>query len=425
MSWLKLTRIADISRFGEEALEIVSTYVQDNERLKVYSSSDITILRLQQRIGSECENNYLFIFASEYIWAPPEANSYLALFSPVIISYDSDVYVRHDVLHGSECATRNKVIISCKYFAGDYFFHFGHFLRDIMGLLLFVSERLNDQLDPALSGRLTGHFYLGTSIKSSYSDIMSSFGIHASSILSHFSRYLTFTPEYYYANRLSITWASFQGLLLVPTHDWAANYLLKRSKEYECISKMCRLSSPLESTITKEADPDHVGKIRIKGCLLTRKDLPQNKAKRWKNDTDILEICSSVQIRNGRALEVSYHILEHERYNPLDRAREILRYDFVVGSGSSAMYPSLLFTNRLHLIVLPRRPTQAELNTSPLADFKVFGSEHTEMIFPSYDNKDISHIWQSEFYWSARELEAAIITCLLMTKNVHIRGMLS
>jgi hypothetical protein len=425
MSWVILNRIGDLSCFGEEALELVTTYEHDKERLDVYSSSDIKILRLQQRVGSDCETNYLFIFASQYIWVPPEADAYLALFWPVIITCDNDVYVRDDVLLSRENANKNKIIINCNYFSGDYFFHFGHFLRDIAGLLLFLSERISVQVDPVLSGRLTGHYYLGTSIKSFHADILSAFDIKADLLLSQFSRYLTFSNEYYYTNRLSITWSSFQGLLLVPTHDWAPSYLLRRSKEHESIGKMLMLSSSMDKSLAKEAIPDHVGLIRLRGCLITRRDLPHNKKKRWENDADILELRTRIRIENRGILEVSYHLLEHEKYDPLDRAREILRYDFVVGSGSSAMYPSLLFTNRLHLIVLPRRPTRAEQRKSPLADFKVFGSDHALFIFPSCDNKDTSHIWQSEFYYSTKEFEAGIITSLLMTKNIHIRNMLS
>lgn len=273
---------------------------------------------------------------------------------------------------------------------GDMAFHYGHFLRDCLGLMHWLAD-VGQASEQLLSTRCIGPSYLTFQPK-----LAGDFGLK-------FEQF-NVAPSLNNAIAVDQHWrvALFslpQAQLLVPTtKDFALQQLRQRLR-----------SKQSQFPFTSTASPAFLGAKRlISGALLSRRRL-KSKTERWRNDIELTRslipideqtVCSITLVDPDNVMET------------LDRARVLAGFDFVIGSGSSALYPSLLINQwQPHVVVIPFQPLTDD---TPLADFTVFANQ-VHLITASDQAAEIPEscsFWQASFAMQPLRFQQELTRCL-------------
>ena len=282
------------------------------------------------------------------------------------------------------------VLINLHSDCGDMAFHYGHFLRDCLGLMhwLAVSGQASEQL---LSTRCIGPSRLTFQPK-----LAGDFGLK-------FEQF-NVAPSMSYAMAVDQHWrvALFslpQAQLLVPkTKDFALQQLRQHLR-----SKQSQFPS------TSTASSAFLGAKRlISGALLSRRRL-KSKTERWRND---IELTRSLIPIDDQTVCLITLVDPDNAMETLERARVLAGFDFVIGSGSSALYPSLLINQwQPHVVVIPFHPLTDD---TPLADFTVFASQ-VHLITASDQAAEIPEscsFWQASFAMQPLRFHQQLTRCL-------------
>jgi len=371
----------------------------------------IYCLQWKTKRGMAADETYLLtLYGDRYVYLPADKRKWMSAWDPIFRMHSGRVLLAA----GQSIKKTLGVVASFPRYNGDYFFHFGHFHREVIGLLwlLYGASR-----KPGVQGQLRDYCsncrYLAPTLQDFHINILDGLGVeHGNLVRREEIEDIIFEDAH-----KQISKVNFKGPVLIPSHDLSPVVIRE-----DIIGKFGTLR--VWDNGRPKAEEKVGRKKEIRGCLLTRAGLGRNKSKRWVNDTDILSLKHEIPTSNGNFF-ISFSMLEHEKLLPIERCEVISGFDFVVGSGSSAMYPSILFTDTLHIIMLPRRPTSKELATTSLRDFKVFGSQKVTLTFPEKASIEYNEdIWQTAFTIERSQAIRSIESIILNTRNTIVRCIL-
>ena len=406
---LKLSSTLDGLRFAQQL---------SGSELNCFAISNATLLTLSWKIPGDTsvDETSLLIIDDSYIYLPNDKIKWLYAWEPVLNLKDKKINLS---LPLSSLEVHEHLIAGFPKYNGDFSFHFGHFHRDVIGLLVLLKNKYLSSPAKIFDHAFFDLKYILSGVSNFHLDLLDHLGIPSSMWT---CRDFVSTVVYSDSSK-SISAVKFNGLILKPDLDFAISYLLESCHSRDFI--LGRGHNFLSRTHNKanQVSVPPSSDVLLTGALLTRySPLAANKRKRWSNDYEILS-ASHKFIVEGKQIQLEFKLVDHESLLPIARAKALSTFDFVIGSGSSAMYPSLIFSQVLHLIVLPRQPSHFELFNSALRDFRVFGLSNYSFLFLDFSGQTSAHnddIWQSSYVIEIAAILHKIEAVLCSTCNPRI-----
>lgn len=373
--------------FGLDWQEVVSCHAASG--LRCSQGLQLQLLRFAYSSGTTYEEADFYII-NNTLYSSPSRLATSRVFDRFLRFDPNKVFlaqIRSDI---PSQVIDEPVLINLYSDCGDMAFHYGHFLRDCVGLMhwLAVSGQASEQL---LSTRCIGPSRLTFQPK-----LASDFGLKFELFnVAPSMRNATAVDQHWRVALFSLP----QAQLLVPTtKDFALQQLRQHLR-----SKQSQFPS------TSNASQAFLGAKRLlSGALLSRRRL-KSKTERWRND---IELTRSLIPLDGQTVCLITLVDPDNAMETLDRARVLAGFDFVIGSGSSALYPSLLINQwQPHIVVIPFEPLTDD---TPLADFTVFANQ-VHLITASDQAAEIPEscsFWQASFSMQPLRFQQQLTRCL-------------
>ncbi len=282
----------------------------------------------------------LTIVENKYIYCPKEKREWLNIWLPLLIPSIKPHHIslqaeQWESLQQTKPWTQNLLILPEYY--GDYSFHFGHFLMDVLPILKCLREKQSEQ------NRLSGLKYSLYPLLEFHRELISVENLHSQVVVYSNKEVL---HNLIYADRSRVIWAEqSQSRIVQPT----LNYGFARAV-------MSKINEHNSSDYSESQDALQELKCKYKGLIYDRSG--SSLFRRLANVAELHNRAFSVQLKSGQFQFSfdSFDYIETGVYGRIQKARD---YDFVIGPFGSHFLPTMIECNIMHMFIVPFKPSQS------------------------------------------------------------------
>lgn len=305
---------------------------------KLYCTRPLNVIQLKLRwVTSNPDITSLTIIEGRYLYCPMNERKWLRLWAPIVLLDAQCDYVDIDL--SEYCRSRAgtlfdyNIIILPDYY-GDYGYHFGHFLIDVLPILVFLgmyqaSLKLGD-IKYALYPFLGFH-----------EEIVAHEGLHH---LISAQNNMKVLDAFVYADSRRVIWAErCNARIVLP------------DRNYGFAKAMLCKSGSMEKTSIDSSRRPSIGKLKrvFRGLIFDRSG-----SSVYVRATNCFELQSEkffVNTKSGR-IELSFESFDYIKAGVYGRVETAEAYDFVAGPFGSHFIPTMLSLNVLHMFIVPFIP---------------------------------------------------------------------
>jgi hypothetical protein len=328
--------------------EITPTYLHDSiqpatsvksKQLRI--TKPINIIQLKMRwVSHRPDMTSLTIIDNQYLYCPQLCRGWLAVWDPLLgfsegtneITLSAAAW--QAVLRAKQWL--HDLIILPDYY-GDYSFHFGHFLIDVLPILECLWEKRSERHNKDAGFRYSLYPHLGF-----HKELLSVSNLAHQVVIPTNKDIIR---NLVYVDKRRVVWAErTRSRIALPSHNYGFAKAI--------ISKIDDQSSKDLSdsdSATKPIIP------RYRGLLFNR--IGSSLFQRLSNLDELRGHRSSMDIR-GDQIEFEFESLNYIEAGVAGRVQKARDYDFVIGAFGSHFVPTMLDCKIIHMFIVPFRPPQ-------------------------------------------------------------------
>ena len=328
--------------------EIAALYLVDSLDLgcdvpvkELRITKPLNVIQLKMRwISSRADLTSLTIVNHRFLYCPVVSRGWLKLWEPLLVlsldgrhvSFNSAIW--KTLLQGKQ-SLHNTIILP--EFYGDYSFHFGHFLIDVLPILKCLRDKQSEQ------NRISGLKYSLYPLLQFHRELISAENLNSQVLVSGNKDVLR---NLIYTDHRRVIWAEqSQSRIVIPSQ----NYGLARAI-------MPRLSERNASDNAESQDVMQEIKCKYKGLIFDRSG--SSHFRRLTNVAELQDRAFLVKYKSIQ-LQLIFDSCDYIEAGVCGRIQEASNYDFVIGPFGSHFLPTMIECNVMHMFVVPFRPSQS------------------------------------------------------------------